>query len=68
MQRGLAAHSQQLQEAQAANAANAERYHGIVAGINARLQVGTTRGNPILTSQLAERRRNSAGSTTTWRG
>ena len=54
MQRGLVAHSQQLRETQVSTAQNAERYHGLVAGINARLQVGTTRGNPILTSQLGE--------------
>ena len=54
MQRGLSAHGQQLRQGQAATVAHAERYHQLVAGINARLQVGTTRGNPILTSQLAE--------------
>ena len=54
MQRGLSAHGQQLRQGQAATVAHAERYHQLVAAINARLQVGTTRGNPILTSQLAE--------------
>lgn len=54
MQRGLSAHSQQLRQTQGGTVANAERYHQLVAAINARLQVGTTRGNPILTSQLAE--------------
>lgn len=54
MQRGLAAHSRQLRQGQASTVANAGRYHQLVAAINARLQVGTTRGNPILTSQLAE--------------
>ena len=54
MQRGLVAHSQQLRETQVATAQHAERYHALVAGINARLQVGTTKGNPILTSQLGE--------------
>jgi len=54
MQRGLAAHSQRLRETQASTAANAERYHSLVAGINARLQVGTTPGNPVLTSQHGE--------------
>ncbi|MGZ0190083.1 MAG: hypothetical protein ACKVH0_19125, partial [Alphaproteobacteria bacterium] len=54
MQRGLSAHSQQLREIQNAATHHAERYHALVAGINARLQVGTTRGNPILTRQLSE--------------
>lgn len=54
MQRGLSAHSTQLRQAQGATVTHAERYHQLVAAINARLQVGTTRGNPILTSQLAE--------------
>lgn len=54
MERGLSAHGAQLQEIQASTAQTAAQYHGIVAGINARLQVGTTRGNPILTSQLGE--------------
>ncbi len=54
MRRGLSAHGEQLRQGQAATAINAERYHQLVAAINARLQVGTTRGNPILTSQLAE--------------
>lgn len=54
MQQGLAAHSQQLREAQQSTVSHAQRYHALVAAINARLQVGTTRGNPILTSQLAE--------------
>ncbi len=54
MQAGLAAHSQRLQETQASTSQNAERYHSIVAGINTRLQVGTTSGNPVLTSQLGE--------------
>ncbi|HZD25035.1 MAG TPA: hypothetical protein VE631_02155, partial [Alphaproteobacteria bacterium] len=30
---------------------HAERYHGTVAAITARLQLGTTRGNPILVNQ-----------------
>lgn len=54
MQRGLAAHSQRLRETQSSTTQNAQAYHGIVAAINARLQVGTTPGNPVLTSQLGE--------------
>ena len=30
---------------------HSERYHGAIAAINARLQVGTTPGNPNLVSQ-----------------
>jgi outer membrane murein-binding lipoprotein Lpp len=37
-----------------ANTAIAQNYHGIVAAISARLQVGTTPGNPILVSQWNE--------------
>ena len=54
MQRGLASHSQRLRELQITTTDTAERYHGRVAAINAKLQVGTTRGNPLLTAQLTE--------------
>ena len=33
------------------HAQTAQRYQGLIAGVNARLQVGTTPGNPILQSQ-----------------
>ncbi len=43
-----------LQEIRTDRVLNAQEYHGIVAAINARLQLGTTPGNPILVSQLGE--------------
>ena len=40
-----------LQEIRRATTHNAQRYHGTVAAVNARLQLGTTPGNPVLVSQ-----------------
>ncbi len=40
-----------LQQLRANSVQTAQRFHSLVAGINARLQVGTTPGNPILVSQ-----------------
>jgi hypothetical protein len=40
-----------LQEIRRATAQNAQRYHGTMAAVNARLQLGTTPGNPVLVSQ-----------------
>lgn len=40
-----------LQQLRAMTAANAQRYHGTVAAITARLQLGTTPGNPIVVNQ-----------------
>jgi hypothetical protein len=40
-----------LQEIRRATTQNAQRYHGTVAAVNARLQLGTTPGNPVLVSQ-----------------
>lgn len=47
-------HNARLQEIRAGSIASAQEYYGIIAAINARLQVGTTPGNPILQSQWAE--------------
>lgn len=41
-----------LQDLRAQVVSDAERYHGTVAAINARLQIGTTPGNPILVQQF----------------
>ena len=41
----------QLQQIRRETADHSQRYHTAVAGINAKLQVGTTPGNPILVSQ-----------------
>ena len=41
-----------LQELRARTVADSQRYHGTISAINARLQVGTTPGNPILVEQF----------------
>jgi len=45
-------HNGELQELRAKTIQDSQRYHGTVAAINARLQVGTTPGNPILVQQF----------------
>jgi len=47
----LGQHNQALQGIRGETVQDSQRYHGTVAAINARLQVGTTPGNPILTQQ-----------------
>lgn len=47
-------HNGRLQQVRAQSIAAAQEYYGIIAAINARLQVGTTPGNPILQSQWTE--------------
>ncbi|MBT6094057.1 MAG: hypothetical protein HOH04_04195 [Rhodospirillaceae bacterium] len=42
----------QLQKLRGQLVANSRRYHGTIAAVNARLQVGTTPGNPILVQQF----------------
>ncbi len=44
-------HNGNLQNLRAQTVAHAQRYHGTVAAINSRLQIGTTPGNPVLVSQ-----------------
>ena len=46
--------SAQFEEIEASTTATSQRYHGTMAAINARLQIGTTKGNPILISQWNE--------------
>jgi hypothetical protein len=41
-----------LQKLRSGMVQNSQRYHGTIAKINSRLQVGTTRGNPILIQQF----------------
>lgn len=45
-------HNNELQDLRAKTIQDSQRYHGTVAAINARLQVGTTPGNPILVQQF----------------
>ena len=52
LQTSVAQHNVQLQQLRAKMVQDSQGYHGTVAAINARLQVGTTPGNPILVQQL----------------
>lgn len=51
LQERLAHHNQSLQSQRAAARGYAANYHGLIGAMNARLQVGTTRGNPELVAQ-----------------
>lgn len=46
--------NQQLQSIRASATQNSQRYHGTVAAVSTRLQMGTTPGNPILVSQWSQ--------------
>jgi TolA-binding protein len=52
LQDQVSTHNSQLQTQRAEMVGNAQKYHGLVASINSRLQVGTTPGNPILVQQF----------------
>ncbi|NQW01107.1 MAG: hypothetical protein HQ483_15480 [Rhodospirillales bacterium] len=52
LQAQISGHNGQLQQLRGQLVANSQRYHGTVAAVNARLQVGTTPGNPILVQQF----------------
>ncbi|MDA0654566.1 MAG: hypothetical protein O2905_06720 [Proteobacteria bacterium] len=43
--------NQQLQSSRQQTTEDSQRYHGTIAAINTRLQLGTTPGNPVLTAQ-----------------
>lgn len=51
LQGRLGGQNQELQQIRLTTTDNAQRYHGTVAAISARLQLGTTPGNPVLVSQ-----------------
>lgn len=51
LQGALSRQNQALQAIRNDTVQDSQRYHGTVAAINSRLQVGTTPGNPILTQQ-----------------
>ncbi|MCH7542332.1 MAG: 3'-5' exonuclease, partial [Proteobacteria bacterium] len=51
MQGSITRHNTRLQRVRNLTVQNSQRYHGTVAAINSRLQVGTTPGNPVLVSQ-----------------
>jgi phage gpG-like protein len=46
--------SAQYETIEASTTATSQRYHGTMAAINTRLQIGTTKGNPILINQWNE--------------
>ena len=52
LQGQISLHNGQLQKLRGGLVANSQRYHGTIAAVNARLQVGTTPGNPILVQQF----------------
>jgi hypothetical protein len=51
LQASINQHNAGLQKLRTQTVSHAQRYHGTVAAINSRLQVGTTPGNPVLVSQ-----------------
>lgn len=51
LQERLKLRNQQLQQLRTTTTANSQTYHGTIAAVNSRLQVGTTPGNPILINQ-----------------
>lgn len=53
LQGNISEHNHLLQDVRSKIVQDSQRYHGTVAAINARLQVGTTPGNPILVQQLS---------------
>ena len=51
LQNNVRQRNDSLQEIRRTTTQNAQRYHGTVAAVNARLQLGTTPGNPVLVRQ-----------------
>ena len=52
VQAAIVKHNNVLQAQRGKLVANSQRYHGTIAAVNARLQVGTTPGNPVLIQQF----------------
>ena len=52
LQVNISSQNNELQKLRAQLVGNSQRYHGTIAAVNARLQVGTTPGNPILVQQF----------------
>lgn len=52
LQNSIAAQNDELQRLRTDLVSNSQQYHGTIAAVNARLQVGTTPGNPILVQQF----------------
>ena len=51
LQNTILQRNQNLQSARLTTTQDSQRYHGTIAAINARLQLGTTPGNPVLMAQ-----------------
>ena len=51
LQASISGYNTRLQQVRNETVQDSARYHGTVAAMNARLQVGTTPGNPVLTQQ-----------------
>ena len=54
LQRNVGGRNQQLQQIRQTTIGNAQSYHGTVAAVQVRLQLGTTPGNPVLIDQWNE--------------
>lgn len=54
LQQQVTQRNQQLQTIRTTATQNSQRYHGLVAAVSTRLQMGTTPGNPILVSQWTQ--------------
>ena len=54
LQDGIGDQNAELQQIRGGTIATAQNYFGLIAAINARLQVGTTPGNPILVQQFSD--------------
>ncbi len=52
LQSSIMQHNDQLQGVRSRIVENSQKYHGTVAAVKSRLQVGTTRGNPVLVQQF----------------
>ena len=52
VQGAISNHNTGLQQIRAKIIQDSQRYHGTIAAVNARLQIGTTPGNPILVQQF----------------
>ncbi len=51
LKRVISGQNNEFQQVLNSTTQNSQRYHAVIAAINARLQVGTTPGNPVLVSQ-----------------
>ncbi len=54
LQAAISAHNTELQRIRVQTTQHSQSYHGLVAAVQFRLQVGTTPGNPVLTQQWNE--------------